>query len=160
MNVGQAAHFNFGCSPFLHIPTDTGDSSFRPVSEAAATIATVDPNSTEGARRYEQRLPGDTGAGEGGDGGTGERAGDNDQHGVHELSPIMVSETCGGDAGFETGGGISRTRLGNDDGDTRGGADQGNPRSELQRQRLVEHLIGMGFPVEWAIRAAERCGEA
>jgi len=28
---------------------------------------------------------------------------------------------------------------------------------EMRRQALVENLIGMGFPVEWAIRAAEHC---
>ena len=29
--------------------------------------------------------------------------------------------------------------------------------SELRRQILVENLIGMGFPIDWAIRAAEHC---
>jgi len=28
---------------------------------------------------------------------------------------------------------------------------------EMRRQALIENLIGMGFPVEWAIRAAEHC---
>jgi len=28
---------------------------------------------------------------------------------------------------------------------------------ELKRQSLIENLIGMGFPVDWALRAAEHC---
>ena len=28
---------------------------------------------------------------------------------------------------------------------------------ELQRQSLIESLIGMGFPVDWALRAVEQC---
>ena len=28
---------------------------------------------------------------------------------------------------------------------------------ELRRQALIENLIGMGFPVDWALRAAEHC---
>ena len=32
-----------------------------------------------------------------------------------------------------------------------------NEELDLRRQALVENLIGMGFPVEWAIRAAEQC---
>lgn len=32
-----------------------------------------------------------------------------------------------------------------------------NHLNELRRQALIESLIGMGFPVEWALRAAEHC---
>ena len=32
-----------------------------------------------------------------------------------------------------------------------------NPELELRRQALIENLIGMGFPVDWALRAAEHC---
>ena len=28
---------------------------------------------------------------------------------------------------------------------------------ELRRQAMIENLIGMGFPVDWALRAAEHC---
>lgn len=28
---------------------------------------------------------------------------------------------------------------------------------ELRRQAMIESLIGMGFPVDWALRAAEHC---
>lgn len=31
---------------------------------------------------------------------------------------------------------------------------------ELRRQAMVESLIGMGFPVDWALRAAEHCDSA
>lgn len=33
-------------------------------------------------------------------------------------------------------------------------------RLELKRQSLVENLMGLGFPIEWAIRAADRPGES
>lgn len=29
--------------------------------------------------------------------------------------------------------------------------------NELRRQAMIESLIGMGFPVDWALRAAEHC---
>ncbi len=29
--------------------------------------------------------------------------------------------------------------------------------AEMRRQALIENLIGMGFPVDWALRAAEHC---
>lgn len=32
-----------------------------------------------------------------------------------------------------------------------------NHLNQLRRQALIESLIGMGFPVEWALRAAEHC---
>ena len=32
-----------------------------------------------------------------------------------------------------------------------------NHLTELRRQTMIENLIGMGFPVEWALRAAENC---
>ena len=32
-----------------------------------------------------------------------------------------------------------------------------NHLNELRRQSMIESLIGMGFPVEWALRAAEHC---
>lgn len=52
---------------------------------------------------------------------------------------------------------------GNSSDATRGGMDACEEESavhpELQRQSLVENLIGMGFPVEWAIRAAESSGK-
>jgi len=28
---------------------------------------------------------------------------------------------------------------------------------ELRRQTLIENLLGMGFPIDWALRAAEQC---
>ena len=38
-----------------------------------------------------------------------------------------------------------------------GGADDNRHITELRRQAMIESLIGMGFPVEWALRAAEHC---
>ena len=32
-----------------------------------------------------------------------------------------------------------------------------SPELEARRQLLIENLIGMGFPVDWALRAAEHC---
>ena len=32
-----------------------------------------------------------------------------------------------------------------------------NPEIEARKQLLIESLIGMGFPVDWALRAAEHC---
>lgn len=34
------------------------------------------------------------------------------------------------------------------------------PEMEARRQLLIENLIGMGFPVDWALRAAEHCDAA
>lgn len=31
------------------------------------------------------------------------------------------------------------------------------PEMEARKQLLIESLIGMGFPVDWALRAAEHC---
>ena len=33
----------------------------------------------------------------------------------------------------------------------------GNHLNELRQQAMIESLIGMGFPIEWALRAAEQC---
>ena len=35
--------------------------------------------------------------------------------------------------------------------------DQNTHLKELRRQAMIESLIGMGFPVDWALRAAEHC---
>lgn len=32
--------------------------------------------------------------------------------------------------------------------------------AELRRHAMIESLIGMGFPVDWALRAAEHCENA
>jgi hypothetical protein len=36
-------------------------------------------------------------------------------------------------------------------------ASTSSPELEARRQLLIENLIGMGFPVDWALRAAEHC---
>ncbi len=38
-----------------------------------------------------------------------------------------------------------------------GEGEQSSVNMELQRQSMVENLIGMGFPVDWSLRAAEHC---
>jgi hypothetical protein len=45
-----------------------------------------------------------------------------------------------------------------EDGDAEGGGDV--RQADLRRQMLVENLIGMGFPIEWALRACENCDSA
>lgn len=55
-----------------------------------------------------------------------------------------------------------RERIREEDGDDRDQDDEeeeevSNHISELRRQSMIESLIGMGFPVEWALRAAEHC---
>lgn len=135
MNVGQAALFNFGHSPFLYTPpTDSGGLCFRPVLEAVphcASVERVEPCFTcedhAEAARDDDHAHGDT----------------------HELAPR------GTRASNTTIGAVRRY----DDGYMQGGESEGISQLELERQGLVENLIGMGFPVEWAIRAAGRSGE-
>lgn len=133
MNVGQAALFNFGHSSFLYTPpTDSGGFPFRPILEAVANCAPV------GSARPCFA----------GDEDQAEAARDDDHaHGdSHELTPR------GTRARNIVGAGQS------DEGYMQGRESEDNPHSELEKQELVENLIGMGFPVEWAIRAAGRSG--
>ena len=72
------------------------------------------------------------------------------------------------DAQLAFGGGGGGGGGGRASGDSRGGGAGGVSGSsqgedeivaelELRQQNLIENLIGMGFPVEWAIRASEHC---
>lgn len=149
MNVGQAARFNFGHSPFLYAPTDSGGLSFQPVLEAVAvTTAVVDPISADRMRPCGQPLrdiSGDTRE----DRAEHERVHDDNHGGPNGPSPRRIR----GSRDIAVGTGR------NGDGSMQGGGSEGGSQLELERQRLVENLIGMGFPVEWAIRAAGRSGE-
>lgn len=53
------------------------------------------------------------------------------------------------DGGEESNGGDQE----NEDGDE----EDNSHLVELRRQAMIENLIGMGFPVDWALRAAEHC---
>ena len=138
MNVGQAALFNFGQSPFLYTPTNSVGPSFQPVSGASA-------------ERVRPRATGDvegTADGENIDNGT--------QNATHEPSLRGIRGR-----NVATGAGRSdiQSYPSNGEGHTPGGESGENSQQELERQRLVESLIGMGFPIEWAIRAGGRSGE-
>jgi hypothetical protein len=53
-----------------------------------------------------------------------------------------------------------RERTRDEDGDEQEDEEEeevNNHLNELRRQAMIESLIGMGFPVEWALRAAEHC---
>lgn len=174
MNVGQAAHFNFGYSPFMYNPMDSGASSFRPITEAVSTTAAVDAGSIDNntgmgnfgvhpertpARPSDSSLTGRDVDGDEVDEGTngeirrgiGEVASsrrDRERHGGGANAEDGQEDNSGGNYG---GSGNSVEAI-----DGTGG---GDAHLELQRQALVENLIAMGFPVEWAMRAAERSGE-
>lgn len=173
MNVGQAAHFNFGYSPFLYNPMDSGASSFQPITEAvSATVAvhsdSIDNNTgVESFQAYQERTPmrpsdplmagGDVDGDDVDEGANGDV-----RRGIDEFSSRRDRERRG--SGGDTEGRQGDNRSNNYGGSGNGvgatdGAGGGDAHLELQRQGLVENLIVMGFPVEWAMRAAERSGE-
>lgn len=167
MNVGQAAYFNFGYSPFLYTPTDGAGSSFQPVTESVALNVAVDPESTDPTvtTRFEHpdmvssrpRAPPLT---DGVSGGDCEESGGGGADMIDDLSPRRSLQR--NDTGTD-----NRTQQSNNQpyytagsgSDIGNGEERNCAQLELQRQGLVENLIGMGFPVEWAIRAAERSGK-
>ncbi len=140
MNVGQAALFNFGQSPFLYTPTNSVGPSFQPVPGA----------STERA--------GSCVAGDGGEIRTeADNVDDGAQNETHESSPRAIRNRNFAATG--AGRGDTQRYSSNGEGHIPGGEEGENLPSERERQRLVESLIGMDFPIEWAIRAAGRSGE-
>lgn len=137
MNVGQGAHFNFGHAPFLFPPIRDGGSSLQPVSEAlVATDATL-PNSADSAVSCQLPLRGI-------DGEEAEYAVDGDEHDRDTNAAVGTGD---GQA-FSTRGEDAQEREGED-----------ISQLQIERQALVENLIAMGFPVEWAIRAAGKPGK-
>lgn len=158
MNVGQAARFNFGHSSFLYTPTNSGGSSFQPVLEAVAkNTAAVDPHSADYTRRFGRSLLDMR----------GELREDRTEH-EHVDSDAMGDENeplprgirgCSRDTAVGTGRNGTRPHSIGGDGSMQGGESEGTSHLELERQRLVDNLSGMGFPIEWAIRAARRSGE-
>ena len=162
MNVGQAACFNFGYSPFLYSPTVSSEGSpVRAISEAVPNINMTDPSYENPVEPDERHLLNDAGRiPEGGRDGDGDRAGHDDQNDIHGLSPGRIRQRHDDVAGLHTrrSGGRASGSGGADTVRRRSGGG-GDGRTELERQGLVETLIGMGFPIEWAIRAAERSGK-
>lgn len=140
MNAGQAAVFNFGQSPFLYTPTNSVGPSFQPLSGASdegvesCVAGDVDENRTEA-----------------------ENVDDGAQNETHESSSQAIRSR--NIAATGPGRSNTRTYSSNGEGHIPGGEEGENLPSELERQRLVESLIVMGFPIEWAIRAAGRSGE-
>lgn len=162
MNVGQAASFNFGYSPFLYSPPDSEGSPFRPVSEAVLHTTMADHTVFATVSELgERNLPNGVTRATREDRVEGNRNGDGDQNDIiRRRSPARIrqrhndgtaavqSRRSAGMVSAASGGDAGRGAVGGDGGPT-----------ELERQGLVETLIGMGFPIEWAIRAAERSGK-
>lgn len=167
MNVGQAAAFNFGYSPFLHTPAHAEEVPFRPITEAGAIKPTAgrDPCANLGlpalepppnlARIQSLELSSTENRAQGVFGN------------VTNQRRMDLSLTDGSDRNDGSHDARARDRnagtlSGCNAGDVTGenaGTEGDAVHPELQRQGLVENLIGMGFPVEWAIRAAESSGK-
>lgn len=145
MNVGQGAHFNFGHAPFLFPPIRDGASSLQPVSEALAANDATRPNSADSARSCQLPVRGI-------DGEDAESAGDGDEH----HREVSLGRVRGTNVAVGTGDGQAFSTSG-EDGQEREGEDVS--QLPIERQALVENLIAMGFPVEWAIRAAGKPGK-
>lgn len=170
MNVGQAAHFNFGYSPFLYTPPHSDGSPFQPVTDAVADNVNADPDAVDITRvaacaahpeLREMKPPdlplSDTIARSVGEvRREDERADSGGQCPVDEVPSTRIIERNDGEVRATRNN--NRALYGGDESDPGGGAEEDCPHLELQRQGLVENLIGMGFPVDWAIRAAEESG--
>lgn len=175
MNVGQAARFNFGYSPFLYTPIDANELPFRPITEAAAVNDAAHnsgPNVALGTSRHGCRSdmppvrPREPLLAENrGQRVVGDR--DGEQADLESRGSRGLSSRSGRDrANRSTDTSTRETRpsphddsIGGNRGEEVNGAEGAITHLELQRQSLVENLIGMGFPIEWAIRAAEHSGK-
>ncbi|CAM9356733.1 unnamed protein product [Ectocarpus sp. 12 AP-2014] len=144
MNVGQGAHFNFGHAPFLFPPTRDGGSSLQPVSEALAANDATRPNSADSGRSCQLPVRGI-------DGEDAENADDGDEHhrevSLGRVRGTNVAVGTGDGQGFSTSDEGGQEREGED-----------VSQLQIERQGLVENLVAMGFPLEWAIRAAGKPG--
>lgn len=141
LNDGQAAHFNFGHSQFIHPPSGIDGLPFRAVSDATPSILL---HSRElGNANILACNPRD---------GSGNR----DSHAINDdvntinrhVAESSATTTTFADIGADTGTARSSSTAAEED---------IVAHIELRQQHLIENLIGMGFPVEWAIRAAESC---
>ncbi|CAM9328498.1 unnamed protein product, partial [Scytosiphon promiscuus] len=131
MNVGQAAHFNFGQCPFLFAPTDDGRLLVQPISEAVCTTATAEHTSTNSARL---------------------RA-----HSMFDVRRYVGEDGVEADCTNDNAEADDDAHARDGNGDVEDREEDRN-QLEVERQALVENMIGMGFPVEWAIRSAGRSG--
>ncbi|CAM9188437.1 unnamed protein product, partial [Discosporangium mesarthrocarpum] len=140
LNVGQAALFNFGNSRFLHPPSSTDGLFFQPIIDACCPR----PAPSLGAQVPRNGQRNHSGL----DTSNGQRLQDGRERNLGSRS-TDISNGCAGEDG---GRGVS-----SDDGSSRRGEMEDNSEdTELRRQGLVENLVGMGFPIEWAVRAAEQ----
>lgn len=131
LNVGQAARFNFGQSPFIHPPSAIDGLPFRPVGEAARG----------GGQRSESR---------GGDGSETDKEG-RSREASQDARRLSQTSSRGG----EEEGQVRHRRDTNATDDSE--EEEGQGSLQNRRRALIESLMGMGFPVEWAIRAVEHC---
>lgn len=152
LNDGQAAHFNFGTSQFMHPPSGIDGLPFRAVADATPSsrsssrastnaesvldgvvpIDTVEENRPTSAFEQNRAVP----------------MHDNNINATSESptgSPFPMDTETSDDLGF----GLRHVST--------SAEEDVVAEIELRQQHLIENLIGMGFPVEWAIRAAESC---
>ncbi|CAM9095192.1 unnamed protein product, partial [Hapterophycus canaliculatus] len=132
MNVGQVAHFNFGQCPFMYAPTEGGRLPFQSISEAVMMTAAAEPTLTDGENPREQSVF---------------------DVGSHVGEDRVRAGCIDGDAQADRD-----ARAHDGDGNMLEDEDEDGAQLEVERQALVENMIAMGFPVEWAIRAAGRSG--
>lgn len=166
MNVGQKATFNFGTSPFVYAPAHAEEIPFRPITEAGAikSAAGRDPYADLGLPALE--APSNLAHMRSLETSSAENRAQGQFGNVTNQRLMDLSSTEG--SGTNNGGHDARARSrsigprsGCNTSDTTEnvGTEGEAVHAELRRQGLVENLIGMGFPVEWAIRAAESSGK-
>ena len=94
--------------------------------------------------------------GEGDGDGDGDGDGERDDDGEGDTGGDNEASAEGEEDGENSGRGMRSRRIAA----IRAGRteeDEEAQLTEIQRQALVENLIGMGFPIEWALRAVENC---
>lgn len=75
---------------------------------------------------------------------------------VEEGDDYDVEDEDGQEEDEEEGDGEDGSNAGDQEQED-GDEEEGAHLNELRRQAMIESLIGMGFPVDWALRAAEQC---
>lgn len=123
LNVGQAAHFNFGQSEFIHPPSAWDGLVFHSLCEAG------DRGGLQAMRSLKSLAVSSSPS----------------DHQTDKLPPHSRASTAGEDR---------ESRWSNE-----GDAGEGSGL-QSRRRTLIESLIGMGFPVEWAIRAVDHCDDS
>ena len=149
LNMSQSARFNFG-PPFGDFIFPPVDVSYRSVGEAfmISISALADgrnnvdvsaPSSPKNNSSSSSMLNNgeNDGAGAGGSSGSGGGGGGSSSGG----------QGVGDDGNASTSGETKDVHQDEED-------DDGEEEEELGRQQMIDNLIGMGFPVEWCVRAA------